>query len=306
MSRHASAEDLASLDLDALKPRKAARIRAHVATCAQCTQLSSEVSAVPTTLASVSYPLMPASVSSQLDAALASESSQRLATAPATEAGRRDLPERRRPPRDRDAWRMPGLPVFASRLVAAAGALAVVGVGGYEIATHAGGTAVQTSASSAGSAGVPSARELHMGPNVTFGDSAHRTTVQTVNSPTNFTRAELGTQAIAALHAAELRGLSPTAPTAGASAATGSANAKSSATGGAGQAASQGGLASCLDGIVGAKPVRLVESAYFQGKPATIIITAATPGIPAEVWVAGPSCTATHPDVLDHLTLSQS
>jgi hypothetical protein len=298
MSRHASAEDLAGLDLDALRPRKAMKVRDHVASCVQCTQLSSQVSAVPVTLASVSYPAMPASLSSQLDAALASESVQRLASAPATEAGRRDLPDRRRARRARDSWHIPGLSVLATRLVAAAGALVVVGAGGYEIAAQTGGNATQTSASSAGSAAVPSARQLHLGPTVSYGENK---TVHTMTSATNFTRADLGSQAIAAVRAAQLS--APRATTG--PGATGSASgAKSSATGV--PTAAPSSLASCLDGIVGARSVQLVEKAYFEGKPATIIVTAATAGHLAEVWVAGPSCTAAHPDVLDHLTLTQS
>ncbi len=136
MTRHASAEDLAGLDLDALKPRKAAKIRGHVGGCVQCTQLSSQVSAVPAMLASQPYPAMPASVSTRLDTALASESAQRLASAPATEAGRRDLPDRSHAPKPRRGWQLPGMSVAGTRLVAAAGALVIVGVGRvYEIAT---------------------------------------------------------------------------------------------------------------------------------------------------------------------------
>jgi len=52
--------------------------------------------------------------------------------------------------------------------------------------------------------------------------------------------------------------------------------------------------------------VLLVEEAKYDGKPATIIVTAATGNHRAEVWAVGPSCTATHPDVLAHQSLART
>ncbi len=204
MIRHATAEDLASLDLDGLRARKAARVRNHVATCVRCTQLSSQVSAVPTVLASVSYPSMPSNLTSQLDATLASESSRRLANAPATEADRRDLPERRSR-RSHGGWQLPGMSNLGTRLVAAAGALVLVGVGGYEFATHTGGSVNTTSADSSGSASVPSARQVSLGPSVQFGQASGTKTIRTVYSAENFTAADLGVQALAAVRGGEVR-----------------------------------------------------------------------------------------------------
>jgi hypothetical protein len=302
MSRHANAEELASLDLDALKPRKAAKIRAHVAGCVQCTNLSSQVSAVPATLASVSYPAMPASLSSQIDTALASESAQRLASAPATEAGRRDLPERGRAPKPRGGWQLPGMSGLATRLVAAAGALVIVGAGGYEIATHVGGNVNGTAASSSGAAAAPSAQRMSAGRSVQYGQSASTKTVQTVNGSTDFTKANLGTQALAAVRTAHDRGLGGTHPTSrpAPSVAAGATSASNPVS------PSQASLAGCLDRIVGSKPVQLVETAKFDGTPATIIVTDQTATHSAEVWAVGASCSASNPDVLDHLTLSRT
>jgi hypothetical protein len=301
MSRHASAEELAGLDLDALKPRKAAKIRAHVATCVQCTQLSSEVSAVPATLASLSYPAMPASVSTQLDAALASESAQRLASAPATEAGRRDLPDRRRAPKSRHGRQLPGMSALGTRLVAAAGALVIVGAGGYEIATHATGNVGGTAASSSGAATAPTAG-MSAGPSVMYGQRASVKSVQTVHGSTNFTRADLGPQALAAVHAAKLAKLGT--HSAAGPAPSGAARSANTAANPGGP--SQSSLASCLDGIVGSQPLQLVETAKFDGSPATIIVTAQTAARPAEVWAVAPSCSASNSHVLDHLTLSRT
>jgi hypothetical protein len=301
MTRHASAEDLAGLDLDALTPRKAARVRGHVASCVECTQLSVNVSVVPTLLASVPYPAMPPSLATQLDAALAREGVQGLTNAPATEAGRRDLPARHAR-KVRADWHLPRMSVLGTRLVAAAGALVIVGVGGYEIATHAAGNSSGSATSSAGSASLPSVRQMTLGPTVQYGGPAAAKTVQTIHANTNFTHADLATQAIAAVRVAKLEGAT-SAPANGAAAPSASGTFASNNPVRA-QALPPAGVSSCLDGVVGSQPVQLVETARYEGHPATIIVTAATPGHPAQVWAVRPACSASHPDVLDHQTLS--
>ncbi len=264
MSRHASAEELAALDLDALKPRKAGKIREHVAGCVQCTHLSSQVSAVPAMLASQPYPAMPASLSTRLDTALASESSQRLASAPATEASRRDLPDRRQAPKTRHGWQLPGMSVLGTRLVAAAGALVIVGAGGYAIATNVSGNAGVTAASSSGSAGAPSEGAMSAGRSVQYGRPASAKTVQTVRAATNFTTADIGTEAQDAVRTAKLEGLGGTQAATRAAPSLPAASAKKAADS-AGPV--QASLASCLDGLVGGKPLELVEMAKFNGQP---------------------------------------
>jgi hypothetical protein len=305
VSRHASAEELAMLDLDGLKPRKAAKVRAHVAGCSRCTQLSSEMSAVPATLASVSYPAMPEQLTARIDTALATESANRLASAPATEAGRRDLPARSRRAPKRDRRQLPGLSVLATRLVAAGSAVIIVGVGGYEIASHVGGSASQTSASSSGSVAAPSAQaqQMTLGAEVRYGEPTSTKSVQTVDSDTNFTAANFAAQADAAVRGAKLRG------TLGAQANTGptpSSRANSSNGANTSSAPAETQLASCLDGLVGNQTVLLVDQAMYDGKPATIIVTAQTATRGSEVWAVGPACSASHPDVLDHITLART
>jgi hypothetical protein len=307
VSRHVSAEDLASLDLDALKPRKAARVRTHVQTCVQCTQLSSQVGAVPSTLASVSvsYQAMPDSLAARLDAVIASESTQRLAAAPASEAGRRDLPQRSRRARpQRHGRQLPGLSVLGTRLVAAAGALVIVGAGGYEIATNVSGPSTSgTAATSSGAAAVPNPQtsQLSVGANVHYGASGQHKTIRTVSSNMNFEPSKLGPEAVAAVRAARLHGAvefnGPAAPSASAG-----AGASDKTTG----ASSTSTLAGCLDRIAGSQTVLLVEMANYAGRPATIIVTAASAAQKAEVWVVGPACSASRPDVLDHLGLSRT
>jgi hypothetical protein len=305
MSRHASAEDLARLDLDALKPRKAAKIRSHIAGCAQCTHLNNLLSAVPATLASVSYPAMPEHLPARLDMALATESAQRLASAPAAEAGRRDLPKRSRHARHRPGgWRMPGMSVLASRIVATAGALVIVGAGGYEIASHTGNPGLSgTSASSSGAA-VPSARQMSLGPSIRYGEPSATKTIRAVQSDANFTSSTLAVQTLGAMQAAKLRGAFSVPSASGPVGTTGANATKSSATEHGTPTATQ--LMGCLDGLAGRHAVLLVEIAKFENKPAMIIVTAGTAPREAEVWVVGPACSASHPDVLDHLRLSRT
>lgn len=303
MIRHASAEDLAGLDLGALRPRKAARIRHHVAGCIKCTQISGQVSAVRMVLTTVTYPSMPESFATRLTTAIASESARRIADAPATEAGRRDLPERQ-PGGWRGRRQLPGVSVLGTRLVAAAGALVVIGLGGYEIATHAGGGA--TTAASSGSATAPSASAMTLGPTVQYGAGSSAKTVQTVNSATNFTASDLGPQALAAVQAAKSEGATGASGTTHAAAPAPTAGGESANSSVRSQAAGPTSLADCLDRVVGSQPVQLVETAKFDGKPATIIVTTQSSTRPAEVWVVGAACSATNADVLAHQTLSRT
>jgi hypothetical protein len=291
------------LDLDGLKPRKAAKVRTHVAGCSRCTQLTSQMSAVPTTLASVSYPAMPEQLTNRLDTALATESANRLASAPATEASRRDLPARSRRAPKRDGRKLPGFSVRATRLVAAGSAVVIVGIGGFAIASNVGGNA--PAASSSGSVAAPSAQAQMMTPgaDVHYGEPTSTKSVQMVDSNTNFTKANFGAEADAAVRGAKLRGTLGGQANAG-PAPTSRANSPNGASGSSAPGVSQ--QASCLDGVAGNRTVLLMDQAKFDGKPATIIVTAQTAAHDSEVWAVGPSCSASHPDVLDHLTLART
>jgi len=292
------------LDLDGLKPRKAAKVRTHVAGCSRCTQLTSQMSAVPTALASVSYPAMPEQLTNRLDMALATESANRLASAPATEAGRRDLPARSRRAPKRDGRKLPGFSVRATRLVAAGSAVVIVGIGGFAIASNVGGSA--PAASSSGSVAAPSAEAQMMTPgaDVHYGEPTATKSVRMVNSGTDFTTADFGAEVAAAVRGAKLRGTLGAQANAGPAPTTSRVNSPSSASGSSAPGVSQ--MASCLDGVAGNRTVLLMDQAKFEGKPATIIVTAQTAAHDSEVWAVGPSCSASHPDVLDHLTLGRT
>ena len=300
--QHASAEELARLAAGDLRPRKAARISSHRAGCEQCTQLSRQLDGVPAVLASAHYLPMPESISVRIDAALAVEARERLAAQPATEAGRRELPAGRRRRASQPGWHLPGLSVPASRLVAAAGALALVGGGGYVLASHSGnGT---TASTSAGSAAAPAqVQQMSQGPEISYGGPTARHTIQAVESSANFASASLSTQAVDAVHAARARRTSAAQPTLGA---PGPSRAQSNSSAGASAAGSGTAdrLSGCLNLIAAARTVLLVDIARFEHKPATIIVLAATGSTPAEAWIVGSSCSSTARDILDHAILS--
>jgi hypothetical protein len=317
VKRHASPEELARLGADDLKPRKAARIRRHLATCAQCTQLNSQLSAVPALLSSVEFGPIPEHLSARIENALVVEARLRLANEPATEAGRRDLPTarsarlgRRRHGRDLAGWRLPGLSVAATRALATAGAIALIGGGGYEIASHAGVPTASTvrSASGAANGSVPgAAASQSVGAPVNYGHGSEARSIPTVTSPTDFEPSALRAQAAAALKAARLEGVHSGPPVPVRNQAFGYPSATS--TTGLHSLAATGlvgaRLAGCISRFSAGRVVQLVENANFKGKPATIIITSLPSGQSAEVWVVGESCSASQGDVLDHLKVAR-
>ncbi len=64
-------------------------------------------------------------------------------------------------------------------------------------------------------------------------------------------------------------------------------------------------LTSCVDKLAAGETVLLVELAKFDGKPATIIVVAASkPAGSADVWAVSPSCSAGNTHVLDHTVVA--
>src|SRR5262245_398984 len=119
--KHPNADHLASLAVGELRPRKAAKIQAHVAQCEQCARDCEQLNAIAAILASASYPPMPENLSARIESAISSEARQRLAAMPATEAGRRDLPARRPRATAGGGWHLPVLSAAATRLAAVGG-----------------------------------------------------------------------------------------------------------------------------------------------------------------------------------------
>jgi hypothetical protein len=311
MNRHASDDELADLGAGILRPRRAARIEQHLTGCPQCRGVSSQLASMPQLLSSVGFPAMPADLSARIDTALASEVRQRQASAPATEAGRRDLPVGAGgggPRGNRGGWRLPGFSVGATRVLAAAGALVIIGGVSYGIAANVGPSSESGSSSSGISSNGPAALPesgaagQSVGPRVSYGHSPSARSIQVVTSDTNFVPATLADQATDAVRAARLKGVhsvpvqhAATGPSASSSAAAGNFSTR------AGLSDSQ--LEGCLDKVAPGRSVLLVEVAKFKGSDATIVVTAASGSHDAEAWVVGPACSASSRDVLDHVTL---
>jgi hypothetical protein len=321
MNRHATLDELARLDADDLRSRKAARISRHLATCPSCAERNSQLSAIPALLSSVQLPEMPANLVLRIDSTLAAEAAQRVAAEPTTEAGRRDLaaPAARGRARrglgqsraGRPVWRFP---VPATRVLATAAAIILVGFGGYAIATHA-GVSSSSSATSGAAASAPVTSQVSLGTSVTYRENNSSRTIQTVNSSINFQPATLASQAAATLSEARMEGmrsgstknfatnLTPTSSAHSTSAFEGTATAA------AGSAPAK--LTGCIDRVITpGQVVLMVESAKFEGQPATILVTApasvrgTTAPKEAEIWALGDACSATNSDVLDHVKVA--
>ncbi len=306
MSRHASVDELADLQAGTLRPRKAARIERHMSGCPQCAQTSSELAGVPSLLASAStqYPAMPQSLSARLDTALAGEARQREASAPVSEAGRQELPVRgsrpaghRQPGRDSGGWRLPGLSVSASRALAAAAAVVVVGGAGYAVASQLTGGSSPSSASAPAAVHGAAGTE-HVGPKITYGNARAAHSIQMVTSGTNFESGKLADEVTAAVHEARQEGVhSGPAPSGSAAMTRGPVAAPNFGS------QPEARLAGCIGLVAPGRDLIMVEQAKFEGKPADIIVTSGTSSGPAQAWVVGSSCSATHGDVLDHVDL---
>ncbi len=311
MRRHASADELASLAEGELRPRKAARVSAHLQHCDQCTNVSQELEGVSVLLASASYESMPDGVSAHIEAAIATESRQRLATEPATEAGRGELPARARRAR-RTGWQLPLVSSpLALRVAAATGAAVIVVGGAYELANHGLGASSgpSTPTASAGRAAVGAAPAI--GPQVLFlGPKDHEQTFRTVQTRTDFEPGQLQGQVDAAMNQAssssEGFGVASNAPAAsGVQGAVSTPAAGGPAAGATlpGQTATDQRLAACIDRVTANQVPEWVDTAKYQGQPATIIVVAARGSVPAQVWVVGSNCSAAKSDVLDHQVL---
>jgi hypothetical protein len=327
MRRHASGEDLARLDEGDLGQAKAARVRAHLAGCTRCANLSAELSEVTAMLASAPAPAMPEHLASRITDTLAAEAAQRVALEPGTEPGRRDLPSRaggsRSWPRP---WRLRlSSPAALLRTLAAAGVIAVIAGGTYAIVGQYGptgqGGGVASGRSAVRGAGSAARSDITAGPGVAVGPNSavpaagpelhYRGqggpgSVVPVATGTNFGPAHLATQVDSAL--SQVR--------AGSLAGTPSAEPSRSAAGqpsdqlGHGQpgGARFGGLqartlAACVGRFAAGGRVLLVDVARYLGERATIIVTSRPGGTTLRTWVVGPACSGSRGDVIAERTI---
>jgi hypothetical protein len=244
---------------------------------------------------------MPDYLTMRIETAIAAEVRVRTSASPAPEAGRRDLPERRRAPSGQHGWRLPGLSVPATRALAGAAAAAVVAVGGYGAAAGLGGGSTAATTSSSGGAGaLMPTEQLTYGPSIGYG---HGHQIRMVSTQTDFVPARLATEVRAAVANARQGGVAA----GGNQAATrvesspnalGAANAPSNLS--ALRGTTSGRLGGCVGKLAVAARVLLVELAKFDGRPAAVIVVTAVQRDAANVWIVGLTCSATSTHVLDH------
>jgi len=313
---HVDSETLAAFREELLPRRKAGQVAAHLAHCPQCAGLDAQLAEIPGLLARAPAPPMPDALTARIEAALAAEAAARSALTPAGAAAHSagagqaagaaagaapaqpgDAADGRRGRRARRAGpaRVPGRSRPALRIAVAAAAIVVIGGGGYGVSRLvSGGGAGQASTASGAAAAAPGVRHAaaphtEMGPRqrhavASSGDKAHSTfagpsaSAAVVSSGTNYRTGQLKTQVEATL--ARVSGKVPN-PVPALSPATGAAT-----------------LRSCLGRAVGSQRPRLVDTARYNGRPATIIVVPTAGAKTLRVTVVGPRCSARQTDLI--------
>jgi Putative zinc-finger len=267
MSGHVDAESLALYAEGELSHRRAAKVRAHLAGCADCAATVAALSEVTAQLSHVPAPPVPAAVAARLDAALSAESARRAA-APVPAGAPQPRPPRRNP------LRSPA----ALRILAATGVAVVVAGGvGYAIAQSgsSGPASTASGAAPAASHRSPEAGTMHSAksgtgsprnkpqllPGAISGGSGAARVVQ---SGTDYRTATLGHQAKSEV-------------------------ARSKITGGQLLSTLPITLHNCVNSVAGHQAVLLVDRALYNQHAAVMIVVANT-GAPDRVIAVTPSC----------------
>jgi anti-sigma factor RsiW len=309
-SAHVDANVLAELSAGLISDKRATRIHAHLAGCQQCARLSAGLTEIATLLAAVPSPAMPESVTRQLQATLTREAAERSArvTAPAqATSGKADrvLPFRSGPTRagtvragtvrgNTAGGRRGFSGPVAARVFAAAAAACVVAAGGYTVAQlTSGGSAPSSGHSQAGAVAGSGASSRpaalpFLGLTPAHGSGGvNFLSFKVINSGIDYQSATLSSQIKAELgHATAL----------GPARSSGAKFLHAPST----------QQYACVMDVTGDIEPAMVDSARYNGSPATIIALAHVGNQLSQAWVVGPSCSADNPDVLHHVTLPTS
>jgi hypothetical protein len=283
---HLDTDVLAEFRAGLITGRRRRAIAAHVKSCARCTAADNQLAELSALLAAVPAPVMPDTVAQRLDAALAAEVAHRDEAERAVAHHSRD---RRRPPR---MARRPTRQFVMTRVLVPAAAVVVLAAGGYGLSLIGGQSS--SSSATAGSAAEPAAASAVPSAAQANGLTApsasgrvaepaiQNSALGLVPNATDFRPATLRSQLEAALRV---------------SAATSSTPHPSEP------------LGACVRRLTsGVSPgtLKLIQSAYYQGRPAIVIIASSGSGYLAWVvtpgWVA-PGCSATSAGVLARTTL---
>jgi hypothetical protein len=283
---HLDSDVLAEFRAGLITGRRGARIAAHLAGCERCTSLDEQLARVSALLASVPAPPLPDHVAQRLDTVLAAE-------VVAAEAAKGNNPERagrdgagesaapRRPRGNR------GFRLLAQRVLAPAAGIVLLAAGVFGLSRLSGGSTSSAPASPAEgvSSAVSSTAQTTGGARSASGrvngpaaapNSQPMTPASfvVVPSPTNFTHAGFGQQVAVALTATPATSAEvPPSPQ----------------------------IRACVQTLAGHATLIRVESAHYEGQPATLVVVSTGSG--REALIAGKKCSATIRDLLDQASL---
>ena len=284
---HLDTDVLAEFRAGLITGRRRRAITAHLTDCARCTAADGQLAELSALLAAVPAPVMPDSVAERLDAALAAEVAHKH------EAERAVARHSRHSRRPRWPARRPTLQLVMTRVLVPAAALVVLAAGGYGLSLIGGqssssssataGSAAEPAVASAAPSAVPASGLIAPSPSASGANPGiQRSALGLVPNGTDFLPGTLRSQLEAALRAPAATHSSPH------------------------PSAQLGACERRLTSGVSPGTLKLVESAFYQGRPAIVIIVSSGSGYLAWVvtpaWVA-PSCSATSAGVLAKTTL---
>ena len=275
--------------------RRRARIASHLAACERCTGLSDQLGEIPALLAAAPAPAMPDAVAQRLESVLAAQVAQRDSSERtvgddtpdrAHDGARQGARHRARGPRPDRHW---DFRLVALRVLAPAAGVLVLAAGGYGLSRIGGGSTSSVAAGSAAASSASAASQAHAGataapsnattsrPQAAPFEPAARFGV--VTSVTHYRRAILPQQLKRELQ-------------------------RYARPAGSVQELAPGPVKECVLRVTaGISPVSLVlvETAYYQGQPANVIVAAR--GDQDAAWVTTPACSAGSDYVLDRTTV---
>jgi hypothetical protein len=290
-SAHVDAEVLAELGEGLISGRRAARIRAHLASCERCAGISAGLSAASVLLAAVPSPAMPDAVARRLSGALAAEAAARPGTAvvPARLADREGFhhAERVRGLPSRPRWRGLAGPVAARVFTAAAAVCLLAAGGGYMLARliphgapvpsgPTGPHPLFPSGPQAGPYHPPGQAGMPPGQPGTLPEFT------VVKSGTDYQPASLSAQIETELGRVH--------------------QARGGETGHAPTTRQH----DCVLRVTGGTRPALVDAADYEGHPAMVIALDRTGRQFSQAWVVGPACSAGNSDVITYVKLLSS
>jgi hypothetical protein len=292
-SAHVDPDVLAELSAGLISGKRATRIHAHLAGCQRCARRSAGLAEIGTLLASVPSPAMPEAVVRRLNATLAQEVADRSArvAAPARPADR-SAPDPVLKFQSAKRRRRGVASPVAARAFAAAAAVVVVAAGGYTVIRLTSSPAPHHSLAGAQPASSPTTRGAYAKPLIPLTPSqghngSNLLSFRVVDSGIDYRGASLGPQIKTELN--KVAALSPATPS--------GARMLHSPT--ARQYA-------CVVEVTGDFQPALVDSARYDGRPATIIALGHVGTQVSQAWVVGPACSADDSDILTHVTLPTS